>query len=104
MAKTILKKWGRCDLIIHGATPSIKSIKAEETSFEDISAYLDIYLKGAILLVNLFLPNMKINQFFSHFYFSNQILFYLDSKQFLQIYPHVRNLLRSQKFLIKRFF
>jgi len=63
MAKTILKKWGRCDLIIHGATPSIKSIKAEETSYEDISAYLDVYLKGAILLVNLFLPNMKINQF-----------------------------------------
>jgi len=63
MAGTILEKWGRCDIVIHGASPSIKPIKAEETNYKDVGVYLEIYLKGAISLVNLFLPYMKDNQF-----------------------------------------
>jgi len=63
MAGTILEKWGRCDIVIHGASPSIKPIKAEEINYKDVGVYLEIYLKGAISLVNLFSPYMKDNQF-----------------------------------------
>jgi 3-oxoacyl-[acyl-carrier protein] reductase len=63
MAQTILEKWGKCDVVIHGATPSVKPIKAEEIDYDDIRIYLDVYLKGAVQLVNLLSPGMKSNKF-----------------------------------------
>jgi 3-oxoacyl-[acyl-carrier protein] reductase len=63
MSETILEKWGRCDIVIHGASPAINPIKAEEINYKDVNAYLEIYLKGAISLVNLFSPCMKDNNF-----------------------------------------
>jgi 3-oxoacyl-[acyl-carrier protein] reductase len=63
MAGTILEKWGRCDVVIHGASPPIKFIKAEKANYNDVGIYLEIYLKGAMSLVNLFSPYMKGNQF-----------------------------------------
>ena len=63
MAGTILEKWGRCDIVIHGASPPIKFIKAEEANYNDVGIYLEIYLAGAMSLVNLFSSHMKDNQF-----------------------------------------
>jgi len=75
MAKNVLEKWGRCDLVIHGASPSIRSIKADETSYENIRSYLDVYLKGAILLVKLFSPNMKTIKFGRFIFIGTSYLF-----------------------------
>lgn len=63
MAQAILKKWGRCDVVIHGASPALILMKAEKLTYSDVTNYLDVYLKGAISLVNLLSPNMKKNQF-----------------------------------------
>jgi NAD(P)-dependent dehydrogenase (short-subunit alcohol dehydrogenase family) len=59
----ILKKWRRCDVVIHGVSPALILMQAEKLTYSDVTNYLDVYLKGAISLVNLLSPNMKKNQF-----------------------------------------
>ena len=63
MSKKIFSKWGRCDIVIHGASPPIQLIKTEQVRYEDIGLYLNTYLKGAVLLVENFSKSMIQNKF-----------------------------------------
>jgi len=63
LTQSILKKWGKCDVVIHSASPSINLIKADNIDYDDISLYLEVYLKGAVQLVNFLSPSMKSNKF-----------------------------------------
>ena len=63
MSKKIFSKWGRCDVVIHSASPPIKLIKTEQVKYEDISLYLNTHLKGAVLLVENFSKSMIQNKF-----------------------------------------
>ncbi len=55
MAQLVFDKWGRCDVVVHGASPPIKAIKVEDVTYNDIELYLNIYLKAAVSLVLCFL-------------------------------------------------
>jgi len=68
MSDTIFNKWGRCDSVIHGASPPIQIIKTEQVRYEDIDLYLGAYLKGAVFLVEKFSESM-IQQKFGRFVF-----------------------------------
>jgi len=63
MSDVILNKWGRCDVIIHGASPPLEIINVEQLSYENIELYLDVYLKGAVTLVEFFSPLMVSHKF-----------------------------------------
>jgi len=63
MAQLVFDKWGRCDVVVHGASPPIKAIKVEDVTYNDIELYLNIYLKAAISLVSLFSKSMIQNKF-----------------------------------------
>jgi len=63
MLKEVYSKWGRCDVLVHGASPPIKMIDALDVRYENIDFYLNYYLKGAISLVNRIAPSMKDNSF-----------------------------------------
>jgi 3-oxoacyl-[acyl-carrier protein] reductase len=63
MSKKIYSKWGRCDIVIHGASPPIKPIKTEKVRYEDFDLYLNTYLKGSVLLVEAFSKSMIQNNF-----------------------------------------
>ena len=95
MAGTILEKWGRCDIVIHGASPPIKFIKAEEANYNDVGIYLEIYLAGAMSLVNLFSSHMKDNQFGRFIFLGTSYLYatpprgmaaYVSAKEALWVY------------------
>ena len=59
----ILKKWRRCNVVIRGVSPALILMQAEKLSYNDVTNYLDVYLKEVVSLVNLLSPNMKKNQF-----------------------------------------
>ncbi len=63
MLEKIYSKWGRCDVLVHGASPPIEMIDALDIKYENIEFYLNYYLKGAISLVNRVAPSMKDNGF-----------------------------------------
>ena len=95
MAGTILEKWGRCDIVIHGASPPIKFIKAEEANYNDVGIYLEIYLAGAMSLVNLLSSHMKDNQFGRFIFLGTSYLYatpprgmaaYVSAKEALWVY------------------
>ena len=58
MSEDIFDNFGRCDCIIHGASPPIHPIKTEKMVYDDMDLYLKTYLKGSIMLVEYFLPSM----------------------------------------------
>jgi len=63
MIETVYSRWGRCDALIHGASPPIKPVKALDVGYEDIEFYLNYYLRGAVSLVNKVSPLMIDNHF-----------------------------------------
>jgi 3-oxoacyl-[acyl-carrier protein] reductase len=75
MLKIIFEKWGRCDIVVHGATPPLKIIKTEDTTYKDVSAYLDVYLGGAISLVENTCLLMKSNKFGRYVFLGTSYLF-----------------------------
>jgi 3-oxoacyl-[acyl-carrier protein] reductase len=75
MVEIIFEKWGRCDAVIHGATPPLKIIKTEDTAYRDISPYLDIYLGGAISLVENTHLSMKSNKLGRYIFLGTSYLF-----------------------------
>ncbi len=68
MADMILDRFGRCDVVIHTATPQIERIKVNEMEYASLERYFNVYLGGAIALVNLLSPRM-IEQKFGRFIF-----------------------------------
>jgi 3-oxoacyl-[acyl-carrier protein] reductase len=75
MSKKIFSKWGRCDIVIHGASPPIQLIKTEEVKYEDIGLYLNTYLKGAVLLVENFSKSMIQNKFGRFVFLGSSVLY-----------------------------
>jgi len=68
MLERVYEEWGRCDALIHGATPPIKSVRALDLEYEDIALYFNYYIKGAVSLVNNITPLM-IDKNFGRFVF-----------------------------------
>lgn len=75
MSKKIFSKWGRCDIVVHGASPPIKPIKTEKVRYEDFDIYLNTYLKGSILLVENFSKSMIENKFGRFVFLGTSYLF-----------------------------
>ncbi len=85
MSKKIFSKWGRCDVVIHGASPPIQPTKTEQVRYEDICLYLNTYLKGAVLLVESFSKSM-INNKFGRFIFLGSSFIYGKPPQGMAAY------------------
>lgn len=66
--KLIFDKFDRCDAIVHCATPAINPKNISELNFDDISTFIDTFLKASILLVEAFSPAM-VEQRFGRFVF-----------------------------------
>lgn len=80
MSNKIFGKWGRCDVVVHGASPPIKSLKTEELRYEDLDIYLNTYLKGSILLVDNFSKSMIENKFGRFVFVGSSYLFGMPPK------------------------
>jgi 3-oxoacyl-[acyl-carrier protein] reductase len=92
MSNKILNEFGRNDIVIHGASPSLKLIKTEKVKYEDIALYLDTHLKGAVMLVENLSNSMIQNNFGRFIFLGSSILYgappqgmaaYLSSKEAL---------------------
>ena len=59
MSRDVIGELGRCDVVVHAASPSLARIMAEEISLNHLEEYFRVYLGGAISLVNRFSPAMK---------------------------------------------
>ena len=75
MSEDIFDNFGRCDCIIHGASPPIHPIKTEEIVYDDMDLYLKTYLKGSIMLVEHFLPSMIQYRFGRFIFLGSSYLF-----------------------------
>lgn len=51
MVKAIINSFGRLDVVVHGASPSIHSAKVTELGYSELEPYLKVYLGGALALV-----------------------------------------------------
>lgn len=80
MSNKVLNHWGRCDAVIHGASPPIKLIKTEEITYEDIDLYLSTYLKGAVLLVENFSKSMIQKQFGRFIFLGSSVIYGVPPK------------------------
>jgi len=75
MLQVVYDKWGRCDAVIHGATPPLKIIKTESTTYSDMNSYLNVYLGGATSLVENTFTSMKENKFGRYVFLGTSSLF-----------------------------
>ena len=75
MLEEVFEKWGRCDAVIHCATPPVKIIKTQDTKYGDVGLYLDVYLGGAISLVENTHSSMKNNKFGRYIFLGTSSLF-----------------------------
>ena len=58
MVEAIVRSFGRLDVIVHGATPSIGQIKVGDLSYRELEPYLKTYLGGALALMSTATPGM----------------------------------------------
>lgn len=63
LAKEVIDCFGRLDVVVHGATPSINPQKVERLSYSDVESFLKIYLGGAISLMASASPGMMERKF-----------------------------------------
>jgi len=75
MKKDIFNKWGRCDIVVHSASPPINPIKTEELRYENFDLYLNTYLKASVLLVEAFSKSMIQNKFGRFVFLGSSYLF-----------------------------
>ena len=73
--KDIFNKWGRCDIVVHSASPPINPIKTEELKYENFDLYLNTYLKAAVLIVEAFSKSMIQNKFGRFVFLGSSYLF-----------------------------
>ena len=73
--KDIFNKWGRCDIVVHSASPPINPIKTEELKYENFDLYLNTYLKAAVLIVEAFSKSMIQNKFGRFVFLGSSFLF-----------------------------
>ena len=59
MTNDVLAEFGRCDVVIHAASPVLERITAEEIRLDHLEDYFRVYLGGAISLVKGLSPAMK---------------------------------------------
>jgi len=75
MSNIIFDKWGRCDAVIHGASPPLEIINIGKLKYQNVISYLDVYLKGAIALVEAFSPLMIEHKFGRFIFIGTSALF-----------------------------
>jgi 3-oxoacyl-[acyl-carrier protein] reductase len=66
VAETVARleqQWGRVDIVVHAASPAIKSIGIETMSFDDILPYLKVYVGGGLTLVRTLTAGMAKRAF-----------------------------------------
>lgn len=63
MVDNIIDDFGRLDVIVHGASPAIRSANVVELNYSDFDKYLKVYLGGALSLASRATAKMKENGF-----------------------------------------
>ena len=59
LVEQVIEAYGRLDVIVHCATPPLRSINISEVAYADIETYLRPYLDGTLATVRAALPAMK---------------------------------------------
>lgn len=59
----IIDKFGRCDAVVHCASPFVNRVSIDKLSYDDFSMYLDTFLKASFLLVEAFSKAMIEQKF-----------------------------------------
>jgi len=80
MFSEIFSEWGRCDIVIHGATPSLQYKNVADVLGGDIERYMSVYLGGGINVVKESLPLMKQNKFGRFIFIGSSAMFGMPPK------------------------
>ena len=75
LVEEVNDKFGSCDIVVHGATPSIYSKYVNEITYDDVDRYLQVYLGGSINLVKHISPRMKEKNFGRFIFLGTSYLF-----------------------------
>lgn len=75
MVKRIMWDWGRCDAVVHGASPPLPNLNVNNTTFKNINSYLNVYLGGATSLVKNTFLSMKDNKFGRYVFLGTSAMF-----------------------------
>jgi 3-oxoacyl-[acyl-carrier protein] reductase len=63
LARAVEERFGRLDMIVHGATPAMLECSVEELSYTQVEPFLRTYLGGALALVGAAAPGMQARGF-----------------------------------------
>ncbi len=75
MVHEVIGSFGRLDVVVHGASPSIRPVNIRELRYEDLGPFLKIYLEGALCLVATALPGMLERSFGRFIFLGTSYLF-----------------------------
>lgn len=75
LARRVIEKWGRLDVVVHGASPSVRAVKAHEIGYADVEPFLKTYVGTGLALARAAAPGMIKEKFGRFIFLGTSFLF-----------------------------